>query len=123
MEPGEALSTAAQVAVALAGFAGVVVVFRRGSVHEWSSVDKFRLRLLLTNSILPLALCLIGVLLLTIKPEPAGTWKWCSGAAFVIILPFAMTTTKSFRRVDPQQLKRARASVFTLYLFAVVGAG
>jgi len=55
MEPGEALSTAAQIAVALAGFASVVVVFRRESVHEWSPVDKFRLRLLLTNSILPLA--------------------------------------------------------------------
>ena len=35
MEPGEALSTAAQVAVALAGFAGVVVAFRRGSLHDW----------------------------------------------------------------------------------------
>jgi hypothetical protein len=36
MEPGEALSTTAQIAVALAGFAGVVVVFfRRESVHEW----------------------------------------------------------------------------------------
>jgi hypothetical protein len=123
MEPGEALSTAAQVAVALAGFAGVVVVFRRGSVHEWSPVDKFRLRLLLTNSILPLALCLIGLLLFTIKPEPAGTWRWCSASALVVILPFAMTTTKSFRRLDPQQLKRAQVSVFTLYLFSVTGTG
>ena len=61
MEPGEALSTAAQIAVALAGFAGVVVVFRRDSVHDWSAIDKFRLRLLLANSILPLALCVIGL--------------------------------------------------------------
>lgn len=58
MEPGEALSTAAQIAVALAGFAGVVVVFRRESVHDWSPIDKFRLRQLLTNSILPLAFCM-----------------------------------------------------------------
>src|SRR4029077_21131087 len=64
MEPSEALSTAAQIAVALAGFAGVVVVFRRESVHDWSPIDKFRLRLLLINSILPLALCMIGLLLL-----------------------------------------------------------
>jgi drug/metabolite transporter (DMT)-like permease len=63
MEPGEVLSTAAQVAVALAGFAGVVVVFRRESVHEWSTLDKFRLRLLLSNSILPLGLCMIALLL------------------------------------------------------------
>jgi hypothetical protein len=31
MEPAEALSTAAQIAVALAGFAGVVVVFPHDS--------------------------------------------------------------------------------------------
>ena len=68
MEPSEALSTAAQIAVALAGFAGVVVVFRRESVHEWSQIDKYRLRLLLMNSILPLAFCTVGLLLLTIKP-------------------------------------------------------
>lgn len=66
MEPGEALGIAAQIAVALAGFAGVVVVFRRESVHEWSPTDKLWLRLLLTNSILPLGLCLVGSLLLTI---------------------------------------------------------
>jgi len=67
MQPGEVLSTAAQVAVALAGFAGVVVVFRRESVHEWSTLDKFRLRLLLTNSILPLGLRMIALLLLSIE--------------------------------------------------------
>jgi hypothetical protein len=34
MDPGEALSTAAQIAVALAGFAGVTLVFRRESVQQ-----------------------------------------------------------------------------------------
>jgi len=34
MEPSEALSTAAQIAVALAGFPGVVMVFRGESVHD-----------------------------------------------------------------------------------------
>jgi drug/metabolite transporter (DMT)-like permease len=62
MEPSEALSTAAQIAVALADFAGVVVVFRCESVHDWAPIDKFRLRVLLTSSIQPLALCVIGLL-------------------------------------------------------------
>jgi len=123
MEPSEALSTAAQIAVALAGFAGVVVVFRRESVHDWSPIDKFRLRLLLINSILPLALCMIGLLLLTIKPAPAGIWRWCSGLGVVILLPFAITTSRSFRRLDPQQLQSALATGFTLYLFSILGAG
>jgi len=61
VEPGEALGLAAQVAVTLAEFAGVVVVFRPASVHQWSSLDRFRLRLLLSNSILPLAYSVIAI--------------------------------------------------------------
>jgi hypothetical protein len=91
MEPSEALSTAAQIAVALAGFAGVVAVFRRDSVHDWTPIDKSRLRLLLTNSILPLALCVIG-LLLTVKQAPAGIWRWCSPENFRSSSPASLCT-------------------------------
>ena len=75
MEPGEALGIAAQIAVALAGFAGVVVVFRREAVQEWSGIDKLRLRLLLANSMLPLGLSMLALLLLTIKPMPPEIWR------------------------------------------------
>ena len=98
MEPGEILSTAAQIAVALAGFAGVVVVFRRESVHEWTALDKYRLRLLLGNSVVPLVLCIIGLLLLGIKPAPSGIWRWCSGVAFCVISPWVITATAVFYR-------------------------
>ena len=54
MQPSEALTTTAQIAVALAGFAGVVVAFRSKSLHEWSLRDKFRLWLLLGNALIPL---------------------------------------------------------------------
>jgi hypothetical protein len=66
IEPDEAPGIATQIAVALAGFAGVVVVFRREAVREWSDIDKLRLRLLLGDSILPLALSMLGLL-----PSPA----------------------------------------------------
>jgi hypothetical protein len=121
MEPGEALGIAAQIAVALAGFAGVVVVFRREAVHEWSDIDKLRLRLLLANSILPLGLCMIGLLLLTIKPVPPGIWRWCSGLAFVLFLVFVATTGKFFRGLDMSQLQRERGSRFMLYFFGAIG--
>ncbi len=121
MEPGEALGIAAQIAVALAGFAGVVVVFRRESVHEWSAVDKLRLRLLLANSLLPLSLCMMGMVLLTIKPMPPGIWRWCSGIAFVVSLLFAITMTKYFRRLDVRQARRERATRFIFYLFGMFG--
>jgi hypothetical protein len=79
MEPDAALAIASQIAVALAGFAGVVTAFRVQSVHEWVAIDKLRLRLLLTNSILPLAYCLFALALLTVRPVPFHFWRWCSG--------------------------------------------
>ena len=123
MEPGEILSTAAQIAVALAGFAGVVVVFRRESVHDWSPIDKFRLRLLLTNSVLPLALSTVGLLLLSIKPEPPGIWRWSSGFAFVVLLPFGIERLKIFSRFDQQELRSSHATRFVFYLSAALGIG
>jgi hypothetical protein len=123
MEPSEALGIAAQIAVALAGFAGVVVVFRRESVHEWSQIDKFRLRLLLMNSVLPLSLCMLGLLFLTIKPLPAGIWKWCSGFAFVILVLIVVTSTTISRRLDLWQVQRSygRATHFVFYVFGILG--
>jgi hypothetical protein len=47
MQPDEARGIAAQVAASPRRFAGVVVVFRPDSVHRWSRLDRFRLRLLL----------------------------------------------------------------------------
>src|SRR5205823_12229016 len=88
MEPGEALTAAAQIAVALAGFAGVVVAFRSRSLHEWSPRDKFRLWLLLGNALVPLFSCLFGMLLLTIKPTPFSIWRWCSGCSLVLVSAF-----------------------------------
>ena len=82
MQPSEALGIAAQVAVTLAGFAGIVVVFRPDSVHRWSPLDKLRLQLLLINSALPLGESLFGMLLLTFDPPPASIWRWCSGVSF-----------------------------------------
>ena len=71
----------------LAGFAGVVVVFRKESVHDWSAIDKFRLRLLLANSLLPTADCLAAMLLLSINPPPLWIWRGASGFALACLFP------------------------------------
>lgn len=121
MEPGEALGIAAQIAVALAGFAGVVVVFRREAVHEWSGIDKLRLRFLLVNSILPLVVSMLGLLLLTIRPLPPGTWRWCSGIFLVATVVFVTATTKMFRRLNLPNAQRDRVTRFIFFLFGVFG--
>ena len=100
MEPGEALSTASQLAMALAGFAGVVVAFRSGALHEWAPIDKLRLRLLLSNSVVPLLACLVAMLLLSVKPPPPWIWRACSGLSLALMVPFGLSTMKGVRAIQ-----------------------
>ena len=112
MEPNEALGIAAQVAVALAGFAGVVVVFRPQSLHQWSPLDRFRLRLLLHNSICPLAYALFGMFLLTIKPTPLWIWRECSLFGLLFQLPGAIIAYKSSRKLGPTEFTSTSRMLF-----------
>jgi hypothetical protein len=121
MEPGEALSTAAQIAVALAGFAGVVVAFRSKSLHEWTPRDRFRLWLLLGNALLPLFSCLFGMLLLSIKPTPHFIWNWCSGFSIVLTFPFAFLTQHRLRELGPEVIRNMKAYRYLFYLVGALG--
>jgi hypothetical protein len=120
MPPDEALGIAAQVAVTLAGFAGVAVVFRPESIHRWSRLDRFRLRLLLANSIFPLAYSLFAILLLTIKPPPESIWRWCSGFAVLCQLPFGIGNYRTARGLRPDEFKGInKALFFPLFVLGV----
>jgi hypothetical protein len=121
MEPGEALSVAAQIAVALAGFAGVVVAFRSGPLHDWSPVDKYRLWLLLSNALAPLFNCLFGMLLLTIKPAPFSIWHWCSGFSLLLVVPFVFLTRRRQSELGPVVGKAMGAWRYFFYAIAVLG--
>jgi hypothetical protein len=103
-------------------FAGVVVVFRREAVHEWSGIDKLRLRLLLSNSILPLGLSMLGLLLLTIKPMAPGIWRWCSGILLVATVSFVTATTKDFRRLNLPNAQLDHVTRFVFFLSGIFGA-
>jgi len=123
MDPSTALSTSAQIAVAIAGFAGVVAAFRNGSVHDWARIEKFWLRLLLINSILPLAFSVVGLLFLAVTPTPPTTWRWCSGFAASFLLPYAAMISKNLVGFAPGQLEAAGGAKFTSYmLFALLAA-
>ena len=119
MQPGEALSTAAQVAVTLAGFAGIVVVFRPDSVHRWSAIDRFRLQLLLTNSAMPLAEALFGMLLLSVDPPIASIWRWCSGFGFVAQLLLIVATRNRTLRLSRADIQGMHKLLF--YGIALLG--
>jgi len=116
MQPSEALGIAAQIAVALPGFAGVVVVFRREGVHECPHIDKFRLRLLH-----PAAGSLdVGLLLLTIEPIPPGIWKWCSGITLLTTL-FVTAVTRIYRHLHLKDVQSQRYTQLIYYVFGAFG--
>jgi hypothetical protein len=121
MEPAEALSTAAQIAVALAGFAGVVVAFRSGPLHEWSFLDRFRLGLLLANALVPFFTCLFGMLLLTIKPMPPAIWHWCSGLSALLTFTFAFLSRRHQAHLARTLIKEFGGYRYVYYALAIVG--
>ena len=124
MQPSEALSATAQVAVTLAGFAGVVVAFRSGSVHEWSKVDKFRLYFLLNNSALPFLLSIFAMLLATANLNERTMWRWCSLVAFIVAAGSGQLLARSFRMLSREELKASgfRRSVFVSSGFLAIAA-
>ena len=115
MEPTTALSVSAQIAVAIAGFAGVVAAFRNDSVHDWGKVEKFWLRLLLLNSILPLAFSMVGLLLLSVTYLSPTIWRWCSAFATLFLFPLLILILKTLVRFAPGQLEAAGGTKFTSY--------
>jgi hypothetical protein len=121
MEPGEALTTAAQIAVALAGFAGVVVAFRSSSLHEWTLLDKYRLWLLLGSALVPLFSCLFGMLLLTIKPTPFPSWRWCSGFSLLLICIFGFLSRRGQPELGPAVIKEMGTYRYLFYVITILG--
>lgn len=121
IDPGETLGSTAQVAVALAGFAGVVVAFGERAVHEWSDLDKFRLRLLLTFSILPLTLSLAGLFLLTTELSLASIWEACSTISFLLFFTIALFLWRRFTSLSMPALRASGASHLVFYGGAAFG--
>jgi hypothetical protein len=121
LTPGDALGIAVQVAVALAGFTGVAVVFGNAAVHEWRPLDKLRLRLLLTTSTLPLGLCLIAILLLAAGVGDATIWRVMSALAVCVFATAGYIVQREFRRMDSSEVKRLPSSRAVFYTTGLAG--
>jgi len=121
MQPSEALSASAQLAVALAGFAGVVVAFRNRSVHEWSKIDKFRLRILLMDSGLPFILSVLGMVLSSTAIDPSMVWRICSLTTFVVIVFMVRGYSRSSRGFGRDEFKVSGARLWIFYTGSLIG--
>jgi hypothetical protein len=122
MDPAEALSAGAEIAATLAGFTGVVVVFGRGDIHQWPLVDRFRLRLMLLFSVLPLVLALFGLLLLAIGPPIGSIWRICSGAAALVLVAGGLYALRGFLTFRPKQFTAEGGAVAIFVIVVSTGA-
>ena len=104
MDAGDALTKGAQIAVGFAGLTAVVFVRRGAAVHAWPRADKFRLKLLLTTSLLPLALCLLGLFMLGASLPTASVWRWCSGIAAVLFFAGSLLYSRTFLGMSKREL-------------------
>ena len=121
MQPSEALSASAQVAVTLAGFAGVVVAFRSSAIHEWSKIDKFRLEILLSNSALPFILSIFGMVMDATSLSQPTIWRWCSLSAFIITVVRGQVLSQAYRAFSREELKASGSRKWIFYSASSVG--
>ena len=93
MDVVETLIGITEIAVALAGFTGVVVAFGTRSRGAWHPGDRLRLTFLLEASLTAAGFALLGLLLLAAEIDPTYSWAACSLAWSVYML-FSLATSR-----------------------------
>ncbi len=122
MDPAEALSTAAQVAITLAGFTGVVAAFGARGAGQWTPLDRFRLRLMLASSGYPTIMALVGLLFLNTALPAALSWRILSGLAAAMLIAVNLLNVPLFRQFVSGALGNAsRGSRWTFFVSSVLG--
>jgi hypothetical protein len=78
VEPFDALSLCAEIAIAVAGFSGVVLVFGERGDRAWAEIDHIRFRMLFSGTLTPLCLIALAFILDAAALERSVTWRTCS---------------------------------------------
>jgi hypothetical protein len=120
MEPDRYLFATAQISLALAGFAGVVASFRNQPERVWGDVERFWLRLLLLNAILPFSFSLIGIFIVAVDSMRPIEWRLSSGIALLCLLPYAVWIIRNLRSFAPGSLQAAGGNVFVSRLWFIL---
>ena len=115
VDQGEVLLTLAEVAVAFAGFSGVVAVFGRRDPTSWSFADRVRFSSLVASSLSLLLLCILPFTLLALQIPEESVWRGLS--AFVAVY-FIVSNVFFVRRMRAASAsERAELTVIVLRVF------
>jgi len=75
----DTLFNVAEIAVAIAGFAAIVVIFRRRDEGTWEAYDGDRFNGMIMHALVALAFCFLPSVLAVFVDEPATLWAIASG--------------------------------------------
>lgn len=123
----DALSTLAEVAIAITGFSGIVSVFGRRSVGQWSVAERNRLLALLIVSLTALLFCLLPFILLLVPVSESICWRSLSLFFVVPMIMFEarlIPIANDARRIPrtEREVSLAIAGIFIMGdLLAIVG--
>jgi hypothetical protein len=84
MEAEGILTTLAEVAIAIAGFSGIVVALQNRTV-VWSEMDELRFSMLLQVSFGGVLFSFVPIVLYLMHPSEPFVWRWSSGLWLVYI--------------------------------------
>jgi hypothetical protein len=98
MSGPDALATIAEIAIAIAGFAGIAAVLGRRSQGDWTPEDAFRLQGLLYSSFSAVIFSFVPIVLLLTRLAPSVVWSLSSGAALTWLIFIVATRSKEVRR-------------------------
>jgi hypothetical protein len=100
MESQAFLVAIAQIAVALAGFSGLVVATRGSSPSGWATRDIWGLAGMFGASLGALFLALLPIILFFLRIAPDVVWTVASAFMAVFMIVFAITMALSSRRLS-----------------------
>lgn len=117
MEIQESLTTIAEIAVALAGFSGLVVVLRKNN-GPLNAIEKYRMAVLLATAFGAMFLALLPATLRQLGFSGDVLWRMSSGILTAFSLIFLLAWIFSSRRFF-----RVAREIFSLPAFALVSVG
>lgn len=121
----DTLSIFAEVAIALAGFSGIVIAFGRRSLGSLSNLEKRRLSNLFFFSGLVLLFSLLGISLLHIDFSDERT-IWISGSTVLAVVTawWLLFDLRQIRRLDPVERRQINPYLIVPFnVAAVLGLG
>jgi hypothetical protein len=114
MEAEGILTTLAEVAIAIAGFSGIVVAFQNRAV-DWSEMDKLRFSALLQLSFGCVFFSLVPIVLYLMNPSEPFVWRWSSGLWLVYIACTAAYRVPQLPRVSAPGSDTSKAALGFLF--------